>query len=206
MNKEFIVASNNEKKIKELERILKPLGIIPVTAGSAGIDMSGVEESGSTFEENAYIKAKAAFDASGKPSIADDSGLCVDALNGAPGVYSARYAGENASDKDKYEKLLKELDGVPKEKRTARFVCAICCIIDENSIIKARGECVGIISTLPMGEGGFGYDPVFLLDNGKSFAQISSDEKDEISHRGKALRNLLKALSEKIKDGNNDNK
>ncbi len=192
----FIIASNNKGKVAELDRILNPLGVTAVTAKSEGITLDDVEETGTTFAENAFIKASAAFRKTGLPSVADDSGLTVDALNGEPGVYSARYAGENATDEDRINKLLKNLEGVPKEKRTAHFVSSICCIIDENTVITAEGSCDGIIAEAPKGDGGFGYDPVFLTDSGKTFAELSADEKDSLSHRGKALRMLYEKLSE----------
>ena len=192
----FIIASNNKGKAAELDRILNPLGITAVTAKSEGISLDDVDETGTTFAENAFIKAAAAFKKTGMPSVADDSGLVVDALNGEPGVYSARYAGENATDEMRIEKLLRNLEGVPTEKRTAHFVSSICCIIDENTIITAEGTCNGIIAEEPKGDGGFGYDPVFLTDNGKSFAELTAEEKDKLSHRGKALRAMrLRLLS-----------
>ena len=189
-----IIASNNKRKAEELDRILNPLGVTAVTAKSIGISLDDVEETGVTFAENAYIKAKAAFDKTGMPSVADDSGLMVDALNGEPGVFSARYAGENADDEMRIAKLLKNLDGVPAEKRTAHFVSSICCILDENTVITAEGKCDGLIIDEMRGNQGFGYDPVFLTDGGKTFAELSADEKDKISHRGKALRNLYAQL------------
>ena len=127
----FIIATNNAKKLKELERILKPLGIDAVSAKEAGVNLGEVEETGTTFAENAFIKANAAFTVTGMPAIADDSGLSVDALDGRPGVYSARYCGENATDEEKYTKLLEEMQGVPDEKRTAHFTSAICCILSD---------------------------------------------------------------------------
>ena len=193
---EFIIATSNKGKVRELDRILNPLGITAVTAASRGVSLDDVEETGVTFAENAELKARAAFKKTGMPAIADDSGLSVDALNGAPGVYSARYAGENATDAQRVEKLLANLEGVEYEKRTAHFTCSICCIIDENTIIKAEGTCFGHIADKPEGSGGFGYDPVFLMDDGRTFAQLTGDEKDGVSHRGKALR----MLSEKLKE------
>lgn len=190
----FIIASNNKRKAEELDRILNPLGVTAVTAGSVGISLDDVEETGETFAENAYIKAKAAFEKTGMPSVADDSGLVVDALNGEPGVYSARYAGENARDEERIAKLLKNLEGVPGEKRTAHFVSSICCILDENTVITAEGRCIGVITEEMRGNGGFGYDPVFLTDGGKTFAELSAEEKDKLSHRGKALRMLYEKL------------
>lgn len=194
--KKFIIASNNKGKVAELDRILNPLGVTAVTAKSEGISLDDVEETGTTFAENAYIKASAAFQKTGMSSVADDSGLMVDALNGEPGVYSARYAGENATDEDRIKKLLENMQGIPTEKRTAHFVSSICCIIDENTVITAEGKCSGIIAEQPIGDGGFGYDPVFLTDSGKSFAELNSEEKDAISHRGKALRELYRKLAE----------
>lgn len=191
----FIIASNNKGKVAELDRILNPLGVTAVTAKSEGVSLDDVEETGTTFAENAFIKASAAFKKTGMPSVADDSGLMVDALNGEPGVYSARYAGEDATDEDRINKLLKNLVGVPDDKRTAHFVSSICCIIDENTVITAEGKCDGVISQKPVGSGGFGYDPVFMTESGKSFAELSSEEKDAVSHRGKALRELYEKLS-----------
>lgn len=192
--KKFIIASNNPKKIKELDRILNPLGITAVTAKQEGITLPEVEETGTTFAENARLKALSAFKATGMPSIADDSGLMVDALNGRPGVYSARYGGENATDAQKNEKLLSELINVKKEDRKACFASAICCIIDMDNIIEVYGECKGEIAFAPKGDGGFGYDPVFLVPDGRSYAQLTAQEKDGISHRGNALRALRAEL------------
>ncbi len=196
--KTFIIASNNKNKAAELDRILNPLGIKAVTAREAGVDLGDVEETGSTFAENALIKAKAAFEKTGVPCVADDSGLAVDALNGEPGVYSARYAGENATDEDRINRLLKNLEGVPEEKRTAHFVCSVCCIIDNDTVITAEGTCDGTIAKEPVGNDGFGYDPVFITDGNKSFAQLTPDEKDAVSHRGRALRQLYSKLSKVI--------
>lgn len=192
----FIIASNNPKKIKEMERILNPLGITAKTAKQAGFTLGEVEETGTTFGENARLKALAAFESTGMPSVADDSGLMVDALGGRPGVYSARYGGEGASDLDKIHKLLGELKDVPAQQRTASFASAICCILKDGTMIEVYGACKGTIAYEPLGEGGFGYDPVFLVDGGKSYAQLSAEEKDAVSHRGNALR-ALKAELEK---------
>lgn len=196
--KSFIIASNNAHKVLELNRILKPLGIAALTAKQAGVNLDDVEETGSTFAENARLKAKAAFEKCNIPSIADDSGLMVDALNGAPGVFSARYAGPGASDSDKINKLLCELKDMPMDKRTAAFVCSICCILDSGEIIEVSGRCNGKIAFEPKGKGGFGYDPVFIAENGKSFAELSSDEKDMLSHRGCALRALKTELEKRF--------
>lgn len=192
----FVIATNNSKKRVELDRILNPLGIQAVTAEQAGVNLEEVEETGNTFEENAELKAVAACDLSGLPAVADDSGLMVDALDGAPGIYSARYAGENATDADRIAKLLKEMQDVPMEKRTARFVSAVCCVFPDGRKIVVRGECEGTIGLAPQGKDGFGYDPVFVTQSGKTFAELSPQEKDAISHRGIALRKLADQLKQ----------
>ncbi|WP_294465033.1 XTP/dITP diphosphatase [uncultured Ruminococcus sp.] len=194
----FIIATNNQKKLKELERILNPLGINAVSARDEGISLDDVEETGTTFAENAFLKAEAAFKKTGLPSVADDSGLCVDVLNGRPGIFSARYAGENATDEDKNNKLLSELKDVSEKDRTAHFTCAICCILPNGEKIEVEGVCEGIIAFEPHGNGGFGYDPIFKYGD-RSYAELSSSEKDAVSHRGKALRKL-KAELEKYLD------
>lgn len=186
----FIIATHNKKKLAEMERILNPIGIEVSTA-----QLQEVDETGTTFAENAYLKANAACKETGLPAIADDSGLAVDALNGAPGIYSARYAGEHATDLQKMEKLLCELKDVPKEKRTARFVCSICCIFPNGDCITAEGNCEGNIAFELTGDGGFGYDPIFLVGE-QSFGQLSDEEKDHISHRGKALMLFSQKLQE----------
>lgn len=187
------VASGNKKKLNELCRILRPIGVNVVPPSEAGFNMDGVEETGDTFAQNAMIKAKAGYERSGMAAIADDSGLCVDALDGAPGVYSARYAGEDATDEQRYQKLLENMQDVPDEKRTARFVSSICCVLPD-CIITAEQTCEGFIGYEPKGEHGFGYDPVFYVEDGKSFAQLSDEQKDAISHRGKALREFAQKL------------
>lgn len=197
--KSFIIASNNAHKVIELDRILNPLGLTSLTAKQAGINLSEVEETGTTFAENARLKARAAYELCKMPAVADDSGLMVDALNGAPGVYSARYAGEGASDADKINKLLSELKGVPEEKRTATFVSSICCILEDGTEIQVSGKCEGKIALEPKGEGGFGYDPVFIVAGGKSYAELTDEEKDKISHRGNALRALKAELEKRLK-------
>ncbi len=195
---DFIIATHNMKKRDELQRILLPLGINVLTAEQAGVTLTDAEETGSTFEENAYIKAKSALDESGMPSIADDSGLMVDFLGGAPGVYSARYAGNHGDDEANIDKLLHELENVPDEKRTARFKSAVCCLFPDGRKIETQGVCEGAIAHERRGKGGFGYDPVFMVGE-RSFAELSKEEKDSISHRGKALEELRKEL-EKLND------
>lgn len=189
----FVIATHNKHKLQELQRILTPLGIEAITA-----DLSEVEEAGTTFAENACLKAKAACEETGLPAVADDSGLEVDALDGRPGVYSARYAGEDATDTQRIEKLLGELAEVPAEKRTARFVSSICCVFPNGDILRAEGECPGSIAFAPAGEDGFGYDPVFLCGE-KTFAQMTAAEKDAVSHRGKALEKFNLVLKDYLK-------
>ena len=191
----FIIATHNQKKLAELRRILSPLGIEALTADEAGIDFEDVEETGATFEENAQLKALALYDGSGYGTIADDSGLCVDALDGAPGIYSARYSGEHGNDAENIVLLLKNMENVPDEQRTARFVCAICCVMPDGTQFTVRGECEGKIGYECLGDGGFGYDPIFMLPEGRSMAELSKDEKDAISHRGNALKKLVEGLS-----------
>lgn len=193
---DFILATNNMKKLAEMQRILSPLGINVVTAKMLGKQLEDVEEDGKTFEDNAKLKARAACKEMNMPAIADDSGLCVDYLDGAPGIFSARFAGEHGNDEKNNDLLLKKLDGVPLEKRTAHYVCAICCTFPDGREIVVRGECNGVIGFERDGHEGFGYDPLFLVD-GKAFGRYTAEEKDKISHRGNALRLLTKEL-EKI--------
>lgn len=188
-----ILASNNKGKIREISEILTPLGFEVVSMKDAGIDID-IEENGTTFKENAAIKARAIYNMTKTAVIADDSGLAVDYLNGAPGVYSARYGGENATDEDKNNKLLAELSGVSDEKRTAAFICVICYVDENGNEQFAEGKCEGKIGYEPKGENGFGYDPIFMYGD-KSFAEIPAEEKNKVSHRA----NALKALSEIMK-------
>lgn len=193
-NKVFLIATHNMKKRDELCRILAPLEIEVKTAEQAGVVISDVDETGETFYENALLKAQSGCRESGMPCVADDSGLAVDYLAGAPGVYSARFAGEHGNDDKNNAKLLKLLADVPLEERTARFVSVVCCVFPNGDIISARGECKGYIAFEKKGNAGFGYDPIFMVGD-KSFAELTPEEKDALSHRGKAL-NLL---SEKLK-------
>lgn len=194
---DFILATNNMKKLAEMQRILSPLGINVVTAKMLGITLEDVEEDGETFEENAKIKAVAACKATNMPAIADDSGLCVDYLGGAPGIFSARFSGEHGNDERNNDLLLEKLDGVPMEERTAYYVCAICCEFPDGQEIIVRGECHGHIGFERDGNEGFGYDPLFLV-NGKAFGRYTAEDKDKISHRGNALRKLTKELEKFI--------
>lgn len=195
MQKTFLIATHNEKKKNELLRILSPLGIDVKTDVELNITLTEAEETGETFYENALIKAQSGCKESGFPCVADDSGLMVDYLAGAPGVYSARFAGEHGDDKKNNEKLLKLLKDVPEDERTARFVSVVCIVFPNGDILSARGECEGKIGFKEIGEGGFGYDPIFMVD-GKSFAEISAEQKDKLSHRGKALNLLLEKLND----------
>ena len=182
----LVLASKNQKKMKEMNEILSGMGVEVCLQSDVGIDID-VEETGTTFEENSLLKARAVMEASGLPAIADDSGLCVDALNGAPGVYSARYGGEGLDDVGRYRMLLANM---PKgQPRTAKFVSVITCCFPNGDVLAARGECPGTIAFAPMGEGGFGYDPVFFLPKlKKTFAQLTPEEKNAVSHRGTALK------------------
>lgn len=192
MSERIILASNNKGKIREISEILKPLGYEVISMKDAGFN-ADIEENGTTFRENAAIKARAIYNAVKAPVIADDSGLEVEYLDGAPGVYSHRYAGENATDADRNNKLLRELSGVPEEKRDAAFVCALCYIDREGKEKFVRGEVRGKIGTEPRGENGFGYDPVFMYGD-RSFAEIPPEEKNRISHRADALKQLCEIM------------
>ena len=193
MSEVFVIATNNPKKLREIDAILKLVGARAVTMREAGIN-TDPEETGTTFEENAYIKAHAACMASNKPAIADDSGLEVDALDKAPGIYSARYC--EGTDSDRVDFLLRNMQG--KSDRSARFVSAVCCVFPSGESITVRGECEGVIIEQPAGENGFGYDPVFFVpEYEQTFAQISPEIKNKISHRARALEKLAIELKKR---------
>ncbi len=195
--KRIIVASRNAHKIEEIEKITRKYGFQVVSRDDAGLPKEEVEEDGKTFEENSYKKAKAIWDICHEMVIADDSGLMVDALGGAPGVYSARFAGEDGNYQRNNDLLLALLDGFSEENRGAKFVTVITLIDPEGNTIVARGECLGSILGEPRGEGGFGYDPLFLPEGYEvSFAEMASEEKNAISHRARALEELEKRLKE----------
>ena len=182
----MVLASKNAHKLTEMSAILSQLGIEVVLESDVGVDVE-VEETGTTFEENAALKAVAVMEATGLPAIADDSGLCVTALGGGPGVYSARYGGEGLTDQDRYQLVLNGLLG--QLDRSAKFVSCICCAFPNGDKVEARGECPGLITFSPRGEDGFGYDPIFLVpEKRKTFAQMEGEEKNAISHRGVALQ------------------
>ena len=181
----MVLASKNTHKLMEMKAILGQLGVEVVLESDVGVDVD-VEETGETFEENAALKARAVMEATGLPAIADDSGLCVAALGGGPGVYSARYGGEGLTDADRYQLVLDGLRG--ELDRSAKFVSCICCAVPGGDTITARGECPGVITYAPRGEDSFGYDPVFFLpEYKKTFAQMTAEEKNAVSHRGRAL-------------------
>ena len=192
----LILATKNQHKVEEFRRILGPLGIDLLPQDEICPDIE-VEETGSTFAENARLKATAIYEKTGIATIADDSGLCVEALDGAPGVYSARYAGDGHDSAANNDKLLKALSGVPDEKRGAHFICAICTVFSEDDVLCCEGRCNGKIAHRLHGQNNFGYDPLFLVGE-KSFAEIDGGEKDRISHRGNALRALYELLRQKM--------
>ena len=194
----FILASQNRHKLVEMQSILEKHGVEVVLQSDMGLKVD-VEETGTTFAENAMLKAKAVMEASGLPAIADDSGVCVDALSGAPGIYSARYGGEGLDDVQRYQLLLKNMQGASS--RTAHFTSAIACIFPNGDTLEAEGICPGSIAYAPQGDGGFGYDPVFFLPQlRKTYAQLTADEKAQVSHRGKALEIFDVKLREYLKE------
>lgn len=190
---DFLVASHNLKKREELQRILAPMGISVYLDFEAGVILNEVEETGTTFEENALLKARSGCADSMMPCIADDSGLCIDALGGAPGVYSARFLGESTPYPEKIAGLLEQLKNVPAEQRTARFVSAVACVFPDGRAFTVRGTVEGRIGYEMRGENGFGYDPIFYVGD-RAFAEFSPGEKDAVSHRGNALRKLAEEL------------
>lgn len=196
----FVLASHNRKKAAELQSILSGLGVAVVLQSDLGLALEP-EETGETFEENALIKARAVMEASGLPAIADDSGLCVDALGGAPGVHTARYGGEGLTDEERYLLLLDTLRSIGAPSRKARFVSVVTCVFPNGDVLSARGECPGTIAYAPRGEGGFGYDPVFYVpERKKTFSQLTAEEKNAISHRGNALRAFAGELGNYLTD------
>lgn len=210
---EFIAATNNVHKLAEMRRILEALGHTVHSQREAGIALDP-EETGATFSENARIKARAICEAAGRPTVADDSGLCVDALGGAPGVYSARYAGRHGDDEANNDKLLAALEGVAETARAAHFTSAICVYLPDGRNFMFEGQCPGRIGFARAGENGFGYDPLFIPDcvgldgartrpnaEGRTYAQLSAAEKDAISHRGRALALMQQELPGLLEDG-----
>ena len=193
----FVLASQNQHKLEEMNLILSAHGVEVVLQSELGLHVE-VEETGGTFAENAMLKAKAVMAASGLPAIADDSGVCVVALQGAPGVYSARYGGPELDDVGRYRLLLNVMQG--QTNRAAHFTSAIACVFPNGDTIEAEGECPGSIAFAPMGDGGFGYDPVFFLPQlKKTYAQLTPEEKAAVSHRGKALAVFEERLKEYLR-------
>lgn len=198
MENTIIFATGNEGKMREIRSILADTGYAVISMKEAGIQADIVED-GKTFEENALIKAKAVARHTKAIVLADDSGLEVDYLNKEPGIYSARYLGEDTSYRVKNQNLIDRLEGVEDEKRTARFVCAIAAVFPDGEHLITRGEVEGRIGYEERGEGGFGYDPVFYLpEYGKSTAELTEEEKNAVSHRGKALRRMKEELQNKL--------
>ena len=193
--KRIIFATGNPGKMKEIRMILADLPLPVVSMKEAGVEARIVED-GNSFEENAVIKARTVMELTGEPAMADDSGLEIDWLGGAPGIYSARYMGEDTSYEIKNRALLEKLEGVPEEKRTARFVCSIACAFPDGRIFTSRGTMEGVIAHDIKGANGFGYDPIFYLPDLKcTSAEISPEQKNELSHRGKALRRMKEQLA-----------
>ena len=192
-----VLASKNKHKLVEISEITKKFGIELVLQSDLGIDID-VEETGTTFEENSFIKAEAVMKATGLPAMADDSGIAVDALNGEPGVYSARYGFDDTLDDwGRLELLLKNTEHVPDGQRQAQFVCVITMVTPDNQVIQARGEIHGELTREPRGENGFGYDPIFYYPPfGKTTAELTSEEKNGVSHRGNALRVFYDKMKE----------
>ena len=192
----IIFATGNEHKLQEIRQILSHSGLEIVSMKEAGLDLD-IVENGKTFEENALIKARTVCEASGETAMADDSGLEVDYLNKEPGIYSARYLGEDTPHEKKNADIIRRLEGVPDEKRTARFVCAVACVFPDGRSLTVRETMEGRIAHESRGTNGFGYDPIFYMEeNGCTNGELSPERKNEISHRGKALRAMKKLLAE----------
>jgi XTP/dITP diphosphohydrolase len=194
MPDKILIATTNQGKVQEFKELVKELPV----AFSSLLELSGIPEvveDGATFEENALKKARLIAQSTGMVTLADDSGLCIDALGGRPGVHSARYAGENASDEEKYRLVLEEMLGVPDSERTARFICALALVDPENNEELFRGVCEGRITHEPRGTAGFGYDPIFYFEEaGCTFAEMTRESKNAVSHRGIALRQFAEFL------------
>ena len=194
----FVLASQNKHKLAEMQSILSAQGVEVVLESDLGLHVE-VEETGETFAENAMMKARAVMEASGLPAIADDSGVCVDALNGGPGIYSARYGGPELDDTGRYRLLLENMRGA--KTRAAHFTSCIACVFPNGDTLEAEGVCPGTIAFAPQGDGGFGYDPVFFLPElRKTYAQLTQEEKAAVSHRGKALAVFEGKLRDYLKE------
>lgn len=193
----IFIATKNHNKLKELERILKPMGFEVLSENDLEKPLPEVEETGTTYEENALLKAHSGLKETCRITVADDSGLSVDILDGAPGLYSARYSGSGATYASNNEKLLAALKGVPRDKRTAVFVSAIACVFPDGREFTVRGECRGYVAEECRGSCGFGYDPLFVCPAG-CYAEMTAEEKDKVSHRGNALRAFKEELKKYI--------
>ena len=195
----LILATSNKDKAREIAEILKDTPFVVTTMKEEGFDPDIVED-GSTFEENALIKARTVHELAGNAYVmADDSGLCIDALDGAPGIYSARFCGEDSTYPEKFKKIFEMLKDVPEEKRTAKFVCSIAVVRPDGTEFTVRGEICGVLHEKPVGDGGFGYDPIFYVPEfGMTTAQMTKEQKNSISHRGKASRAMAEKLKEEI--------
>ena len=198
----FLIATHNSHKITEFKRILEPLSIEVLTPKDLDINIDVVED-GTTFSENAKIKAKAFCKESNCVSVADDSGICIDAFDGGPGIYSARFLGEDTPYTEKNAIILDRLKDTPDKKRTARYVCAICCVFPNGDVISTEGVCEGKIGYSPKGNNGFGYDPIFTVGD-MSMAEMSDADKDKISHRGIALEKFVSKLKNYIENKGKD--
>ena len=191
----LIIATGNEDKVREIDEILEGTGFEAISMKQAGFNPDIVED-GTTFEENALKKAMAVHELSGEYVMADDSGLCIDALDGAPGIYSARFCGEDSTYEEKFRKIFEMLADVPEDKRTAQFVCAIAVVKPDGTSFTVRGECRGVLHEKPVGENGFGYDPIFYVPEfGMTTAQMDPEVKNSISHRGRALRAMVEKIT-----------
>lgn len=199
MNNRVVIATNNKHKLEEIGDMLKDYNIQILSMREVDLDGLEIIEDGSTFEENAIIKAKTVMEKTGIIALADDSGLEVEAIGNQPGIYSARFAGEAANDEANNKKLLELLKDIPLEERKGRFVCAIAVVFPSGEIITVRGECEGIIGFEAKGSTGFGYDPLFIVSHlNKTFAELGSEAKNSISHRARALEKLKVALKGKL--------
>jgi len=199
MNKRAVIATNNKHKLEEIGQMLTGYSLEILSMKDVSLDGLEIIEDGASFEENAIIKAKAVMERTGLLALADDSGLEVEALDNKPGIYSARFAGEQGNDKANNEKLLKLLEAIPQEERRARFVCVIAAVFPNGETVTVRGECYGIIGFEEKGATGFGYDPLFIVPElNKTFAELGSEAKNKISHRARALEELKEALKGKL--------
>ena len=193
----IVLATGNKNKIKEIKEKFSSPGLLEISSFQELDTIPEIDENASTFEGNALIKAEAICRLTGLPAMADDSGLVIDALNGEPGVYSARYGGDNLSDTEKNDLVLSKMEGIPAEKRSARFICAIAIALPDSRNFTVEGVCHGFINSEPHGTNGFGYDPIFYIpEESRTMAQLTSEEKNRISHRGRALEKAFEIIKQ----------